>query len=185
MLIWIENQYNIITVRGAIIFALCDKNIIQLFKDQTCLVVRSWFFFFRVTSLQMMYIRDVYLHLILWGTRWPNSRYEHSILEWLQKKGFRPNTVSICTRILKYRVWKIEFDELDFLSISNSNFAGYTGSKNLVQTRQKFQFIKLDFSNSIFQNPSADRYRVRMSNSILDESKKQTCCSNWSHYGEV
>jgi len=33
------------------------------------------------------------------------------------------------------------------------------GSKNLVQTRQKFQFIKLDFSNSIFQNPSAERYR--------------------------
>ena len=72
-----------------------------------------------------------------------------------------PNAVSICTRILKYRVWKIEFDELDFLSISNSNFAGYTGSKNLVQTRQKFQFIKVDFSNSIFQNPSADRYRDR------------------------
>ena len=66
--------------------------------------------------------------------------------------------VSICTRFLKYRVWKIKFDELDFLSISNSNFAGYTGSKNLVQTRQKFQFIKLDFSISIFQNPSADRY---------------------------
>ena len=67
--------------------------------------------------------------------------------------------VSICTRILKYRVWKIKFDELDFLSISNSNFAGCTGSKNLDQTRQKFQFIKLHFSNSTFQNPSADRYR--------------------------
>ena len=52
----------------------------------------------------------------------------------------------------------IEFDELDFLSISNSNFA--VTSKNLVQTRQKIQFIKLKFSNSIFQNPSADRYRV-------------------------
>ena len=74
---------------------------------------------------------------------------------------FQTHAVSICTRILKYRVWKIEFDELDFLSISNSNLAGYTGSKNLVQTSQKFQFIKLDFSNSIFQNPSADRYRVR------------------------
>ena len=66
--------------------------------------------------------------------------------------------VSICTRILKYWVWKIKFDELDFFSISNLNFAGYTGSKNLIQTRQKFQFIKLDFSNSIFQNPSTDRY---------------------------
>ena len=70
-----------------------------------------------------------------------------------------PLAVSIYTRILKYRVWKIEFEELDFLSISNSNFSGYTGSKNLVQTIQKFQFIKLDFSNSIFQNPCADRYR--------------------------
>ena len=49
-----------------------------------------------------------------------------------------------------------------FLSISNSNFAGYTGSKNLVQTKQKSQFIKLDFPNSIFQNPSADRYREQM-----------------------
>ena len=68
--------------------------------------------------------------------------------------------VSICTRILKYRVWIIKFDELDFLSISNSNFAGYIGSKNLVQTRQKFQFIKLDYSNSIFQYPSANRYRA-------------------------
>ena len=27
--------------------------------------------------------------------------------------------VSICTRILKYRVWKIEFDELGFLSSLN------------------------------------------------------------------
>ena len=49
--------------------------------------------------------------------------------------GPMSNAVSICTKILKYRVWKIEFDELGFLSISNSNFAGYTGSKNLVQTR--------------------------------------------------
>ena len=48
------------------------------------------------------------------------------------------------------------------MSISNSNFAGYTGSKNLVQTRQKFQFIKLDFPNSIFENPSADRYREKL-----------------------
>ena len=53
----------------------------------------------------------------------------------------------------------MEFDEL-LMSISNSNFAGHTGGKNLVQTRQKFQFIKLDFSNLIFQNPSADRYRL-------------------------
>ena len=66
--------------------------------------------------------------------------------------------------------WNIEFDELDFLSISKSNFAGYTGSKNLIQTRQKFQFIKLDFLNSIFQNPSADRYCVRPIN--LDNTQR-------------
>ena len=77
----------------------------------------------------------------------------------LRKINKHAIAVSICTRILKYRVWKIEFDELGFLSISNSNFAGYTGSKNIVQTRQKFQFINFDFSNSIFQNPSPDRYR--------------------------
>ena len=94
----------------------------------------------------------------LWKT-WDN---------WKRSKKFRhfvpcqSNAVSICTRILKYWVWKIEFDELDFLFISNLNFAGYTGSKNLVQTRQKFQFIKLDFSNSIFQNPSTDRYWARI-----------------------
>ena len=39
------------------------------------------------------------------------------------------------------------------MPISNSNFAGYTGSKKIVQTRQKFQFIKLDFSNSIWERP--------------------------------
>ena len=44
--------------------------------------------------------------------------------------------------------WNIKFDELDFLSISNSNLVGYTGSKNLVQSRHKFQFIKLDISKS-------------------------------------
>ena len=37
-------------------------------------------------------------------------------------------------------------------------FTACVACKILVQTRQKFQFIKLDFSNSIFQNPSADRY---------------------------
>jgi len=84
-----------------------------------------------------------------------------------------PFAVSICNRILKYRVWKIEFDELDFLSISNSNFAGYTGSKNLVQIRQKFQFIKLDPSNSIFQSLSADKYCTRP----LDQWKCQAAYS--------
>ena len=37
--------------------------------------------------------------------------------------------------------------ELDFLSISNLNFVGYTGSKNPVRNRPKIKFIQLDFSN--------------------------------------
>ena len=91
-------------------------------------IVWSWFFFFRVTSLQMMYIRDVYLHLILWGTRWPNSRYEHSILEWLQKKGFRPKAPqidvskgivkvnSVHTRSLHQILWGSQFRIWNFAS---------------------------------------------------------------------
>ena len=34
--------------------------------------------------------------------------------------------------IFENRVWKIKLDKLDFLSISNLSFAGYTGSKNQV-----------------------------------------------------
>ena len=53
--------------------------------------------------------------------------------------------------------WKIKLDEFDFLSISNLNFEGYTGSKNQVRNRQKIKFIQLDFSNLIFQKSSADQ----------------------------
>ena len=48
-----------------------------------------------------------------------------------------------------------KLDELDFLSISNLDFAGYTGSKSQVQNRQKIKFIQLDFSNLIFEKSSA------------------------------
>ena len=44
-------------------------------------------------------------------------------------------------------VWNIEFDELDFQSISNLNFTGYSRQKNPVQTGKKIQFIKLNISN--------------------------------------
>ena len=37
-------------------------------------------------------------------------------------------------------------EELEFLSISNLNFAGYTGSKNQVRTRPKIKFVQLDLS---------------------------------------
>ena len=56
--------------------------------------------------------------------------------------------------------------------ILNLNFAGYTGSKNLVQTRQKFQFIKLNFSNSIFQKSSKDRYRAWIMKNSQEVEKK-------------
>ena len=44
-------------------------------------------------------------------------------------------------------VWNFEFDELDFFPSLNWIFAGYTGSKNPVQTRKKIQFIKIEISN--------------------------------------
>ena len=50
---------------------------------------------------------------------------------------------------LKFLVLKIRFIELDFLSISNRTFSGYTSSKNLVWNRQqivcKTWFSKLGF----------------------------------------
>ena len=57
----------------------------------------------------------------------------------------------ICTWILKFLVWKIKLDELDFLFILNWIFPGYTDSKNQVQNRQKIKFIELDFSNRNFK----------------------------------
>ena len=39
-------------------------------------------------------------------------------------------------------------------------FAGYTGSKNPVQNRLKIQFVKLDFSNLIFQESESDQQDV-------------------------
>ena len=41
-------------------------------------------------------------------------------------------------------------------SISKLIFVGYTGSKNPLWNRLKIQFIKLDFSNLIFQKSSTD-----------------------------
>ena len=69
-----------------------------------------------------------------------------------------PYPLLLCTWFLKNWVWKIQLDELDFLSISNFNFAGYTGSKNQVGNGQKIKFVPLNFSNSIFQKSSSDQY---------------------------
>ena len=53
----------------------------------------------------------------------------------------------ICTRIWKFLVWKIKYDEIDFLSKLNLIFTACVACKNLVQTRQKISFVELDFSN--------------------------------------
>ena len=56
----------------------------------------------------------------------------------------------ICTWILKNRVWKIQFDELDFLSISNDFYCLCSLQKSgLKQTKNpvcRTWFFKLDFS---------------------------------------
>ena len=45
-------------------------------------------------------------------------------------------------------------------SISKLIFAGYTGSKNQIQTTLKIQFVELDFSKLIFQKSSTDQQGV-------------------------
>ena len=48
----------------------------------------------------------------------------------------------------------METDEIHFWSISNSNFAGYAGSKNQVQKRAKVEFVELHFLKLvIISNP--------------------------------
>ena len=47
-------------------------------------------------------------------------------------------------------------------SISKSFFAGYTGSKNSVWNRLKFQFVELDFPKLIFQKSSWDQQGVSL-----------------------
>ena len=74
------------------------------------------------------------------------------------------DALSICTWFLKNQVWKMDLDKLDFWSISNLNFVGYTDSNNQVRTRPKIRFIQIHFSNLIFQKSSTDQqgdYLVR------------------------
>ena len=89
-------------------------------------------------------------------TQWhPPSRFfdlspalaKNQICIYLIYNSFNTVPLSICTWILKFLVWKIEFDELDFLSNLNWIFAGYKDSKNQARTRQKIKFVKLDFLN--------------------------------------
>ena len=55
----------------------------------------------------------------------------------------------------------------------NQDFSGSTHAvKSQFKLEKKIQFIKLDFSNSIFQNSSVDRYRTQISR--LFQSPEQT-----------
>ena len=72
------------------------------------------------------------------------------------QKWFAENNHPTRQQVFPLDFWKIGFEKsswmnLIFLSISKLNFAGYTGSKYQVQTRQKIKFVQLDFSNSFFQ----------------------------------
>ena len=92
-----------------------------------------------------------------WLVRFENLCFTKKV--WLEncskhtKKNF---PLLLCTWFLKNRVWKIKF----CLPISNLIFAGYTGSNNQVKNRLKIQFVKLNFSNSIFQKSSTDQKGV-------------------------
>ena len=70
------------------------------------------------------------------------SRFEFQIGHSNQNTTF---TLLICTWFLKNRVCKIKLDELGSWSISNLNFAGYTGSKNQVWNRPKIRYLKKRF----------------------------------------
>ena len=80
----------------------------------------------------------------------------------IEKEIFR-NKFSHVATVVSYPYWsaldfwKIQLDELDFLSISNLNFEAYTGSKNQVWNTQKIKFIQPDFSNLIFQKIKTDQ----------------------------
>jgi hypothetical protein len=59
--------------------------------------------------------------------------------------------------------WNIEFEKSslmnwNFCLVWTRFFTACVPCKIWDWNRQKIEFIKLDFSNSIFQNPSADRY---------------------------
>ena len=74
---------------------------------------------------------------------------------------------------LKNQFWKITLRNRVwwtwFFVYFKLKFCMLPSSKKLVQTRQKFQFIKLYFTNSIFQHPSAglQAYPLSISNWFL------------------
>ena len=57
--------------------------------------------------------------------------------------------------------WKNQNRQTGFLACKNQLiFPGYTGSKILVRSRLKIQFVELDFSRLIFQKSSTDQQGV-------------------------
>ena len=71
-----------------------------------------------------------------------------------EKTGEQIYPLSVCTWFLKFLVWKIEFDDLDFWSSLNLIFAGYTCSRNQVQTR--------DFKNQEQIDRGLDFWNMQM-----------------------
>ena len=60
----------------------------------------------------------------------------------------------------------MEFDKLDFWSILNLNFAGYTGSENQFWNRPKIKLVEFHISNLIFQKSNADQQGERLHRKI-------------------
>ena len=60
---------------------------------------------------------------------WPSTGFGQKRICIYLIYSFNTVHLSICTWILKFLIWKIEFEELDFLSRLNCIFAGFTSSK--------------------------------------------------------
>ena len=84
-----------------------------------------------------------------------NHQFLKTWIVWISKNASDTFWYIPCWAALNF--WKMDFDELHFWSLSNLNFAGYTGSRNQVWNRSKIKFIKLQNLNSIFQNSGTDR----------------------------
>ena len=92
-------------------------------------------FFCPLAELTWVQLKDNTWPFLVFILDW-NLRPVRPVLDW-KKSLFHK---------IDFWTWFFVNCELDFLSIASLIFAGYTGSKNPVRTRQKIQFIKLDFT---------------------------------------
>ena len=75
---------------------------------------------------------------------------------WVLTRDYLPNIVSLCWSVLDF--WKIKFEKSRLMNLI---FTACVASKNQVRNRLKIKFIKLDFSNLIFQKSSTDQQGVK------------------------